>query len=1647
MGFLGDLSDQISSQFNLGENTTTSLDSIVNGENVKYGSLGDFASKFDQSATRNYVEEGYLRRDPYNTDPKQMEILLQEPSATIMVKKRMFSSVGENFRPDFMDDDEKIYYKAMRILFQNKCNQIAALEKLSKIQKISSAVGQIDTQLIPYIITLADTINNGLSSGTDLLGTFNKNINPLGGNQDPSKFVQIVDRLRTLYAYNSPNQYTTWITDATNMFQSSMGQGTGVIEITNFTSIETNVSVKSGQAGDFRFTVVDPYESMLITDYDIEKALSDATNSFYNKKTFQFGVMSADQVISDTQNQLNSIRASRQASPITFKVDPDTLLGKRVTAIIDGTGQEIIFTYDATGGTGFPGLGGSGNSVSVSDDYLRGGAIAGFNGLDTVMAKTGNNNIKRFVSLSELTIFGNMIAAIFNKLQLLANSAGALLTHMDLTNYARKKLRFAFSGQLLIQPMDTVHIYMTSKSRFDNKILSGLQQMFSGVGILQNFNHTITDLSNSIDSLFRPSGSIPLQVEKSIYVGASFPNYLWSLVRNQFVTEKEGTHVFAGVVDRSVDTWSDGKFTINISGKDNTAYFDQGKNNFQPGADAFCGAFYDPLTPFKSNFDSTNGSIKSNTPELLDENKALLGDKSALSLVKYKLGPHAGSKTTQANYLQDRNVDPFTGRLTKVFYAPDGLVYKWKEGIGVFTQFGSSNDTNNPNLVGNPNIFVEPFAGLDVMNVLSLLITGVPYNFSTYYKTTGNPYGFTSDPQSQQNAAQSFAASLRNDLAKRNSLWGNFIPFKNLTMNESTIAQALKAQASISKIDASLDSKFKKLAILNQQIAAIGAVNILSSKAKENADATDFTNLKTEADNLMNEINVNISSIEAESKQFSKNNNGLDATFDTNQLIDGKSNPSNTDLRKYLRRQINYLTRRMSYEVRANQDKNLFIVDDYYDVDYDISAFNQALANGIQLYNNEFTSVREKINAAASLLNLEVFCDTQGHIRVRSPQYNRMPSSIFYRMLNLKKTTGVQVYPQFIDDLFGNQLNTLREKIEVLEDQIRLDCAILGHKATIESDDDTVKFIASNSGPLAGGLGGSFQFISSPTGLISDIDILLTQANQDLADSKIPTGLSDYDNIKNAGTSTKTIFGNTQRYALLRETLKPQVENITQFNSVVQSLITRINTKSGQKLTTKDYIVSTSGDSAVQSAAPQTVDFFKVTREISEYITSWQSAIKLFYHTLKNSVEYKALNNNPSVGIQMVTPGNYRNSHIPEILEHMIEDESYDDYGPGSGQRYIIKRAHIKNLTIEAAPPPFTSVEVHGILNTYAPGELPAELKSFPGGGNGLVTAFAIDYDLWRNYGFKQGAKIDVPFLSNPESQCAPFAAMILSRNRAEVIAGSITISGNEYMQPGEVVYLQDRQMLFYVNSVRHSFQEGSGFTTTMDLGYGHTPGDYIPTYLDSIGKLIYKNRDVADMIIQRQDSSGPDSSLGVVQLDGSNPNAKSPINSGSEDDYQSSFSNANMSVINNILYKVAFAVNQNGAAGHNIETTVELRIYHDNNTSIDNNLSKFATTVAGILTGSISGPKIDQKDQNSKNPTLPSKSVKIVEVTLDTVDANGAIERKSPSQKAIDAARNQIKNSSSNSGKSIVQNDALRKALFSYIIDCWVNIKQVQTT
>jgi hypothetical protein len=461
------------------------------------------------------------------------------------------------------------------------------------------------------------------------------------------------------------------------------------------------------------------------------------------------------------------------------------------------------------------------------------------------------------------------------------------------------------------------------------------------------------------------------------------------------------------------------------------------------------------------------------------------------------------------------------------------------------------------------------------------------------------------------------------------------------------------------------------------------------------------------------------------------------------------------------------------------------------------------------------------------------------------------------------------------------------------------------------------------------------------------------------------------------------------------------------------------------------------------------VDYFKAAEELSTKIAERQKAVKLFYNLMKNAVEYKSIDDESSpMSNQLVTPSNFGNTHVPEVFEHMIEDESYDDYGPGSANRFVIKRSQIISMEFRENPPSFNAVKVSGTFHDYSTGQdLPSGFESgatFGGGsvGNAMVSAIAVDYDMWRNYGLIHSKDINLAFLRDPNSQCAPFATMMLSKARKEVLTGNISIAGNEYMQPGEVVYIEDRGLLFYVDSVQHTFSFGS-FKTSLGLTYGHAPGEYIPTTLDVIGKMIFNNRDLNSIIIQRQMNSFNEKPLGIIQYDGFNNNLN-----------KNNFAVANIATLNNILYGVQQYINDNSSSKN--KTKVELRIYYDDNSQVDPALQDFANVVKDM----IKSGQIAPNGGASKIPYLIDESSLII----STVNQSKEGDPRSPSQKAWSAARDMINSLSSSDGSQMgsdqssdgtsnenntdnkvkikKQRSKVQSALYKYVIDCWLIIK-----
>lgn len=1404
----------VNQNFGFGENA-----SFNSKDELSYSQLGEFGNQIDKSQERNYLENGFLR----GVRPKALEILMQEPDLTIVVKKRHFSSLVENYAPEKMSDEEKKYFIIVKKLFANKCREIAAYERLTKLEKVASA-GVINNLFYPAVMASVDILSAA------------------GVISDQTK--QSFEQIRQVMSFSEPTNITDWSTyDIPYLFGS--GEGTGTFELTMASSVNTTAGVEFGQ-GTGSITLENPYNLMIISEYDVEKAMSEVLSS--NNQFFS----STEQILFDTIKQLESslskLRQQRQASNISFLVSENSIYYKKVRAIIDQEAAEIIFSYDP----GFLGI----NFENFESIFSQGNSSSV--DIDSSFLISNNNN---GLNEKELILFNQIIQNYYVLIGVQFNKRNQIIEFNKQNSELRQRLLEEFAQKCIIQPMDEVSIFVGSKTSRDVRVNQGMNFSYDDNNMLSNINNSIFELNEGIDLMTTGYGKDDTfeELEKEVTVGKNFPSWLWAIMRNQFMRQAAGTHVFGGVVTSSSSSYAGGKYNVSIQMKDKTFYFENSQVNVKPSVDVIDSSLFDPLTPFKVSFNKTDGLLSGETPELLDENLQLL----ATSSTKFNSGKNKGLLVSQDNFV--RNVEIFGGevvnsaQIRNEFYDPDGFVYRWKRGIGTLVLDG----TNNSSRFGTGSLQKETsisitndiFAGQDVMNTLSLLITGQPYNFNNFLKAALNNNQIQRDDLNNNSFSNSFLRGLISDLNKSNYIWGNFIPFKKISLTDAGYSFMASGQFDLIERNSRLQNLLRRRAQifdkLSKQFTNLSREPQFykteggSSFASTGALDDFFTRTVTAISDQLIEIDLEI---EEAQKDFAKKFDevkakspgiqiiGDDISYDPGEADNSSASYDEQLKNKYdLKRRINRLTLRRLWQVKANTDKNYFIVDDSYDKNFDIKAFEESLisSGAIETFKSTMSSIAEKIRQIKSILKLEVFADTQGHIQVRPPGYNKIPSSVLAKIIDDRDKKGIKVFPEYLENLFFNQVKGLTDKVSIIEDQIRLRAAYLGFV-----DDSNIQLllkssVSSNFSDV------TFRFLTDSSGVINSLNIanLLNSANPDLNEDANRKALSRLSDVVRSPLELKYNFDIGARSILFNSSVNELKYDV--IISRVKEIETRFKYKSFNDPILKQNFQS------VNSQRTQS-DTLDLLNQISNLIKDRQKALKLLSNSIRNLED--GLLANTDEGLQAAqNPSLNKDKKLPEILINMIEDESIDDFGPNSGKRFVIKDSDIINLSITESPPPYTIVEVNGSIAN--------NLVQNPSGlavgeqGNLIATAKAADYDLWRWYGFKSQTSVSVPYLFDSQTQLAPLAVWYLNDARRRVFSASLTIRGNEYIQPGEVYYIESRDLLFYCESVSHSFTFGSTFTTTLTLTYGHQPGTFIPTMLDIIGKGLYVNSENANLI------------------------------------------------------------------------------------------------------------------------------------------------------------------------------------------------------
>lgn len=126
------------------------------------------------------------------------------------------------------------------------------------------------------------------------------------------------------------------------------------------------------------------------------------------------------------------------------------------------------------------------------------------------------------------------------------------------------------------------------------------------------------------------------------------------------------------------------------------------------------------------------------------------------------------------------------------------------------------------------------------------------------------------------------------------------------------------------------------------------------------------------------------------------------------------------------------------------------------------------------------------------------------------------------------------------------------------------------------------------------------------------------------------------------------------------------------------------------------------------------------------------------------------------------------------------------------------------------------------------------ELARLP---NEFYWAGGVDYDNWRHYGFLSESIQKAYFHSG--SAAKTYCRALLGRERGRIFSGDISVRGDAKYRVGDCVFIESTGMYYYITSVSHNLSYGQSYTTQMTLAYGRRIDEIIPHPFDVLGNIM----------------------------------------------------------------------------------------------------------------------------------------------------------------------------------------------------------------
>lgn len=1298
-----------------------------------------------------------------------------------------------------------------------------------------------------------------------------------------------------------PVDTTTWFYDPDVPTDPKLGSGSGVFEITLVATLNTNLAIDG--AGTCSIALENPYNILRISEQDIENALRDtALSKLVNVLDKAAGLALSNAQTADTQ--LTRSRQERRRSAISFTV---SVSGQGASAVLDATG--MVLTSDNLSQVPEP------HSLSSQEQIL----------------------VKRILTGLE----SYSMATRKNLLDGLSVSGKQDKTLQEPMRYARSMMRKFYMGKLIMQPMDAIHVFIdggTRRSGEATNVTTGTEDIVSAVGQALGLQETWQIDDSLLEAAWKQSGQ---------WLSKDDFKKLYS------IAGAAGMHVFGGLVTEVSGSYNaeGGRYEVSVSASSNMEWLRLSRYNQQPSLQQTEGIIYDPLTPFKFETDSATG-LPTGRPVLLDVNEQRL--KAGLFMAR---GKDAGKPLTG----EPTDVQLVGGALTAIYDMPSGLKYRWKEGVVTMTYDMSTTDPLDPTKANERQLRRDigffaantAMANMDIANIISTLVTGYPHNTATFVTSALNAGAFTLD--TMFNSGKDYFHSLLDVQQSLNLVQGNFAPFKIINANRSDLAQAVDTQQKLTEKSSRLKQFKNQWASLTDELNNFRAA---FAKDGENSRAADSSYIRG-----LGALTQKLADVESKMTKAANEFNDLVNKRSDKWRIAGDDigynlvDPSDADDAKLFGDRLLFVSQRRREDVIYNKDKNFLIVSEEYDKDFDIQAFALSLRDQApEMWKNSWDSVYDLCKKAAETMDLEFICNTQGHLELRPPQYNRVPLTVLNAMLALNRNSGIKLFPDFLEKLVSSRLDSLVQDIMEAEYEMMRQAALLG--ATDYTSGKKIVF--------AGAL--TYRGSDSAPQLIverHDLSqaVAKNQAITEKEREKLRTLVSAGSDLASQGSG---IFSAVAQTNLVREKGGKKGAELGGSSGFYNEMITELVKKIGRpKSSYPSYDEAKVGAVKNGKQTPAS-DVSAITDRIAEQVSRRSKLLRVLQKVLEQSVEIASVNS--SGKIQSGLDWTNTSTQPSALFEKMVEDDTQSVLGHLSGKRFIVGDDDLLSYRLVEKPPDFTICSVSGTDAFIGqPGGNIA--GNFP-----MYRAMGVDFDLWRQYGFRQERNFDKPFFWDAERQCAPYAKMLLARQYSEILSASAEVTGNEFYQLGDVVYLADLQMLFYVHGISHNFTFENGFSTTLALKYGHAPGEYIPTPLDVIGKSLSNKAATQAAFRVRRGSFGGDRVVAVVRFSAKKTDQKGLL--GGQDGKR------NFQVLSNALTIIKSAIDQDKP-----DISPKVAVVAFGNSSSKSDQEKRVNTVVGWLSRPVApGDKSDTMpavtdalagDSELSTQAVPAKMIK----------------------------------------------------------------------